>query len=406
MVAVEEARALLDALMGGDRNAPLPRGAARPGNKRKSDGVLLLPGKKSKSCTDADICPLYTAWGRDVYELFVNTKSDLGPNPYVVDDGAHVEYQRLSRDEKDRLGYDYFLFQKLNELVRQCDRTVQRNQEKLRQELARKGLQRADVPEQVDDAALEFVARTMIHVEDMQQDLQLKLKALEQVVEEEDTYKSQLEPLLQEKKKEAQESESEEKDQGSADDDGSADALLQELQTKLGSLILEKGRLLYDACQIMGRLVPLQDELVYQRRQLDYVKSDISTDKTVCEVSGNFMSSRDADERIAAHYSGKQYVGWRLVRDKLLQMQKQYGRYGPPPPARRRDHGPPPAMQMGGGGGGGRGWGDGGRGAGHRGGPGVGRFDDRGGGGFRGPPPPRYDDRGGFRGPPDHGRRW
>jgi RNA-binding protein Luc7-like 2 len=53
-------------------------------------------------------------------------------------------------------------------------------------------------------------------------------------------------------------------------------------------------------------------------------------DKTVCEVSGNFMSARDADERIAAHYAGKQYVGWKLVRDKFADMQQKYGRFGPP----------------------------------------------------------------------------
>jgi hypothetical protein len=48
--------------------------------------------------------------------------------------------------------------------------------------------------------------------------------------------------------------------------------------------------------------------VVGQQGNLNYVKSDISTDKTVCDVSGNFMSAR-ADERIAAHYAGKQYVG-------------------------------------------------------------------------------------------------
>jgi broad-specificity NMP kinase len=382
MVAVEEARSLLDALMGGDRNAVLPKGSAIPGNKRSIDGELLLPGKKSRSCFDPDICPLYTTWGRDVYELFVNTKSDLGPNPYVVDVGAHQEYLKLPREEKERLGFDYFLFQKLNELVRQCDRVVQRNNEKLRQELVRKGIQRSDVPEHVDDEALEHVARKMVQVEDLQQQVQTKVAALEKMVLDEDESKKKLEPLLLEKRS------TEEK--GGDMENSEALAELAEIQRTLGSLTLEKGRLLFDIGQLINRITPLQDDVVYHRRQLDYVKSDVSTDKTVCEVSGNFMSARDADERIAAHYSGKQYVGWKLVRDKLAEMQKIYGRYGPPPP-RRRDTGPPP-MAMGGG----RGWGDraGGRGGG-------------GGGGFRGPPQGRFDDRGFRGGPPaGGGRRW
>ena len=79
-MAAAEARALLDQLMGGDRNAALPRGAALPRSKRARDNgessSLLLPGKRHKSCFDNDICPLYCAWGVVVYELFVNTKSD------------------------------------------------------------------------------------------------------------------------------------------------------------------------------------------------------------------------------------------------------------------------------------------------------------------------------------------
>jgi hypothetical protein len=86
------------------------------------------------------------------------------------------------------------------------------------------------------------------------------------------------------------------------------------------------------------QLPPLRDNTDNLLRQLQYLRSDTSTDKIVCEVSGNFMSSRDADERIAAHYAGKQYVGWKLVRDKLKELQKRgFGRGGgggggmPPP---------------------------------------------------------------------------
>merc|ERR1719162_1219876 len=81
-------------------------------------------------------------------------------------------------------------------------------------------------------------------------------------------------------------------------------------------------------------IVPLRDNLQNFTKQLYYVKTDMSSDKTVCEVSGNFMSSRDAEERIAAHYAGKQYVGWKLVREKFKELQKKFSRGGgghPPP---------------------------------------------------------------------------
>jgi LUC7 N_terminus len=522
-MASEEAKAMLDALMGADRNAPLPDGAAVPvkssrnnnnSNSRKRNrdtddggGNLVLPGKRHKSCYDKDIDPLYTAWGIDVYELFVNTKSDLGTNPYIVDDGAHKEYKNiLSREEQDLLGYNYFLFQKLSELVRQCDRTVNRNKEKLKQELNRKLSQRGgqDFVEDVDDMAVDALVHGIVQLQDMVSSLQNRYSELNTVVTEEDTYKLQLEPLLLRKhhterggndttmttpdpktkidtetaetttKKEEDTNDTEESDnvgesdvpikaekvepdtsETKMDDPLTEDNTIKEvdytlntskpfeeadqieldrIQVELGQLTFRRQRILYDIGQYMTQIAPLQDMVETQRRQLNYVRSDISTDKTVCDVSGNFMSARDADERIAAHYAGKQYVGWKLVRDKLASMIRTYGTYGPRPPGNnnRNNDGPssqirPPPSSYGGGGGdrsrrgGGGGGGDrgrydgGGGGGGDRGGynRGGGPRNDRGGG----VPPGRwerggggggYADRGsrGGGGPPSRGGQW
>lgn len=327
-MASEEARSMLDALMGGDRNAPLPRGAAIP-SKRKlaSDGMLLLPGKRQKSVFDADVDPLYTAWGVDVYDLFVNTKSDLGANPYVVDEGARQEYLKLTQVEQERLGFEYFLFQKLQELVRQCDRIVNRNKEKLSQELQRKLSQRGgqDFVEDVDDEAVEHLARTRIQAADLSDEMENQLIVLEDLLKREDASKQELEQLLEQQKAAVSNDNTE----------GGSQEELQNLQKELGLLVFDRQRLLFDIAGILSRLGPLQESAETLHRNLNYVKSDISTDKTVCEVSGNFMSARDADERIAAHYAGKQYVGWKLVRDKFNQMVQRYGRFGPPPPQNR-----------------------------------------------------------------------
>jgi hypothetical protein len=83
---------------------------------------------------------------------------------------------------------------------------------------------------------------------------------------------------------------------------------------------LEKQAILCDISRKLGQLGPLQESVETLSRNLNHVKSDITTDKTVCEVSGNFMSARDADTRIASHYAGKQYVGWKLVREKFKEM--------------------------------------------------------------------------------------
>ena len=367
-MACQEARALLDSLMGGDRNAPLPSGAAVPLSKKQrlrmqeKDGAgggssLLLPGRRSKSCYDKDIDPLYTAWGVDVYELFVNTKSDIGTNPNIVDKGAHEEYKNLPQPEKEKLGYDFHLFQKLQELVRHCDRIVQRNQDKLAQEVSRKLSQRGgDLVETVDEQMVDRLAMDLRQVEQMQSELQSQYKALMVVVDQEKDKKEALDKILKSKQEERVKNEGDGdgddvkvKEEPSDDNDdkkrkreeGDSDSL----QLDLGRITMEKQQILFDMANTMSNLTPLQEAVEQQHRNLNYVKSDISTDKTVCRVSGNFMSSRDADERIAAHYAGKQYVGWKLVRDKHKEMMQRYGRHGPPPPPH---HGPPRDAQHGG----------------------------------------------------------
>eukprot|EP00977_Amphora_coffeiformis_P008430 scaffold1912_cov167-Amphora_coffeaeformis.AAC.29 len=444
-MATEEARNLLDSLMGGDRNAPLPTGAAVPSKRKRAGGEggqLLLPGKRSKSCYDRDIDPLYTAWGVDVFELFVNTKSDLGANPYIVDEAAHEEFMKLPEAEQTKLGYNYFLFQKLQELVRQCDRTVTRNKEKLHQEVSRKLSQRGgqDFVEDVDEKAVESLARDMVHLEKMIKVYTERIQDLDKILEEEETKKEKLEKLMETKKATVKtetseppvkEEATEEISNVKKEEEATPNAVIKEEDTKgesktkdelnglqmdLGKATMKKQSILFELANIIAQIGPLEESIEAQRRNLNYVKSDISTDKTVCDVSGNFMSSRDADERIAAHYAGKQYVGWKLVRDKFAEMVQKFGRYGPPPPGRDGIENAGPMLSMGRGRGGGfdrRGGGGGGYDRGGGGGGGRGRFDD--GGGFRGgggggpdrgrwerggPPPPDYRDRRGPPGPP------
>ena len=425
---------MLDALMGGDRNAPLPKGAAIPGRKRNHEEYQQMM-KRKRSCYDKDIDPIYTAWGVDVYDLFINTKSDIGTNPYIVDKGAHEEYMNLPQQEQEKLGYEHILFHKLLDLVRQGDRMVARNKEKLKQELNRKLSQRnyQDFVQDVDVAAVEQLARDMIVLEDMVSEYQTKLHKLYLITDVEMNQKRKLELLLQANRVVATEvSKNDESGAGDTENVGEIavkeetntsapsevntvhvkqesvvepatpsaelqpvpDVKVEEnqidmdkLQNELGQLTLQKQRLVYEISQLITSIVPQNDTVESQRRHLNYVKSDISTDKTVCEISGNNMSSRDADERIAAHYSGKQYVGWKLVRDKLQAMMQKYGRSGPPPPQVNRNNienmsgrQPLNTQQPSSYGGGGGGGGGGGRGS-------------YGGGGGR-----DYADRGGYRG--------
>merc|ERR1712100_1010324 len=44
----------------------------------------------------------------------------------------------------------------------------------------------------------------------------------------------------------------------------------------------------------------------------------------VCEVCGVFINSTDSDARRADHYNGKQYLGWKKIREKLKQLEQKF----------------------------------------------------------------------------------
>lgn len=373
----DEARAMLDALMGGDRNAPIPQGTSI------QRGGSFVPTRRKKSCYDPDVDPLYCAWGVDVYELFVNTKSDIGPNPKLVSEDAREEFMQLPKHEQERLGFHAMLFQKLQDLVRMCDRTVSRSKEKLHQERRKGGV---DYVMDVDERAVEQLCMTRVEMERLEAEILEKNKELERVMQQErdEQQKHQKRKIEEEKEASHEEQESKAVDTNGAETDPPKDAVAdddddddddnnKDYNATSTELLLKRQRLLFEIARLMQQYAPLQQAVESLRADLEFVRSDITSDKTVCEVSGNFMSARDADERIAAHYAGKQYVGWKLVRDKWKEMQLEYGRYGPPLGDPR---GPPR-------GGGGDRYGGGGRGG------------DRYNRGRRSPSPPRWDRGGG-----------
>merc|ERR1712139_408604 len=46
----------------------------------------------------------------------------------------------------------------------------------------------------------------------------------------------------------------------------------------------------------------------------------------VCEVCGVFINSTDNEARRAYHYNGKQYLGWKAIRDKLKDLEEKVAR--------------------------------------------------------------------------------
>jgi hypothetical protein len=69
------------------------------------------------------------------YELFENTKSDLGahPNRETHDEEAKAQWDELQQEEKDKYGYEYELMDLLDNLVHQCDKRIEKNKERAQQ---------------------------------------------------------------------------------------------------------------------------------------------------------------------------------------------------------------------------------------------------------------------------------
>ena len=327
----DEARAMLDALMGADRNASLASKGISASKKRSAssrdsggsssnDGVITK--RQKRSCYSANICPYYTAWGIDMYELFTNTKSDLGgSNEFIVDEDAHEEFKALPEVEKERLGYERMLYRKLGDLVRQVDRVCARNKEKLRQELAQKRRENRNVDPvclaKPEEEKLDRAASMAATLEQIEIEISKMVQQLQELAEEDEEIlknkQQEEETAVELKKQQQQEEETTEKAEAAAaqddapcttEDAPSTDAKAEEdtpnetTTAQMEEIQKREQRehqkiALVDAILLrLQQVQPLRDNIAQLTKSLYIFRADTSADKIVCEVSGNFMSVR------------------------------------------------------------------------------------------------------------------
>ncbi|CAN0302771.1 unnamed protein product, partial [Ectocarpus sp. 12 AP-2014] len=238
---MDEARALLEQLMGRERDIPV--------DKRTN---------RSRKIWDDDICKPYLC-GLCPYVDFRNTRSDLGEHPPNQDHDPDVKAQwdKLSEDEKDKYGYERDLMTYLMDLVVTCDRRVEKNKERLRLE-------------QGDDNVKDSQIARLI---DMERVMSEKMELSEKQAEE--------------------------------------------------GLVDEAQALLAEVARMREHKSAIEKQMAE--------KNENSKRDIVCEVSGNIMlvsgnilSSAENEERIRCHFQGKQYLGWKAVRDKLKELKEKF----------------------------------------------------------------------------------
>ncbi|KAK9665681.1 hypothetical protein RND81_14G128600 [Saponaria officinalis] len=225
-------RALLDELMGAARNLT--------DEEKKGYRELKWDDDEVCACFMIRFCP---------HDLFVNTRSDLGPCPRVHDQKLKESFESSPRHDSYVPRFEAELAQFCEKLVADLDRKVRRARERLDQEVE------LPPPPPITPEKAEQLSV-----------LEEKIKVLLEQVE-----------TLGES--------------GKVDE---AEALMR----KVESLNAEKNALTQPPQTALS--------LLTQEKKM-----------ALCEICGSFLVANDALERTQSHITGKQHIGYGMVRDFL-----------------------------------------------------------------------------------------
>ncbi|CEF68579.1 Luc7-like protein 3 [Strongyloides ratti] len=241
MTATEQMAAVLNELMGTRRNADIGTNISARFDDPEICKYFLV-----------DYCP---------HDLFINTKSDLGPCSYIHDESLREQYRRSSRYCK--LGYERSLYNTLSRLKEDMAKKIAKNKERLAitqsKDETKKYEQRSDIERKIN--------KIKIEIEENQK--QAESYGLQGEIEKAAEITTIVERLVEEKK------------------------------------TLEK--------RIEAMLAPT-DEMGNKQKQME-----------VCEICSCFLVVGDAETRMEEHFQGKQHMGYAKINETLDELKKKYG---------------------------------------------------------------------------------
>ncbi|XP_004307808.1 PREDICTED: luc7-like protein 3-like [Fragaria vesca subsp. vesca] len=224
-------RALLDELMGAARNLTE--------EERKGYKEVTWDSKEVCGAYMVRFCP---------HDLFVNTRSDLGPCPKIHDSKLKESFEKSPRHDAYVPRFEADLAQFCDKLVMDLDRRVKRGRERLSQEVE---------PPPPPPLSAEKAEQLSV--------LEEKIKNLLEQVEE----------------------------LGASGKVDEAEALMR----KVDVLNVEKTVLALQPPNAQALMVPQEKKMA------------------LCEICGSFLVANDALERTQSHVTGKQHIGYGMVRD-------------------------------------------------------------------------------------------
>ncbi|XP_068650963.1 uncharacterized protein [Aristolochia californica] len=229
-------RALLDELMGAARNLTE--------EEKKGFREICWDDKEVCGFYMVRFCP---------HDLFVNTRSDLGPCPKIHDPKLKESFEKSPRHDSYVPRFEAELAQFCEKLVMDLDRKVRRGRERLVQEV--------DVP-----------PAPPVPVEKSEQLVVLEEK-IKKLLE-------QVEAL------------------GEAGKVDEAEALMRKVE-----------------------ILNVEKTSVAQQSAANEKVSMLTQEKkmALCEICGSFLVANDAAERTQSHVTGKQHIGYGMVRDFITE---------------------------------------------------------------------------------------
>ncbi|OVA13863.1 LUC7-related [Macleaya cordata] len=227
-------RALLDELMGAARNL----------TEEEKKGYREVCWDDKEVCGPYMIrfCP---------HDLFVNTRSDLGPCPKIHDQKLKESFEKSPRHDSYVPRFEAELAQFCEKLVMDLDRKVRRGRERLAQEV-------------------EAPPTAPISTEKSEQ-----LSVLEEKIKK---LLEQVETL------------------GEAGKVDEAEALMRKVE-----------------------LLNVDKTALTQQPQNDKLLITQEKKMALCEICGSFLVANDAAERTQSHVTGKQHIGYGMVRDFITE---------------------------------------------------------------------------------------
>jgi hypothetical protein len=205
----------------------------------------------------------------------------LGPYNKILDEKMREEWNKLPQSEKDKFGYERDLMDFLGRLVSDVDRKVNRGIARIENERRQ---------------ARETQKRLL---EKLEPEDRLNLKRILTKCEELDEKAVRLESIVRES-------------ESNNDDD--------------------KEKALDELYAVMSEITKLKKDQTAIEKKLGVGITLMGTSSTLasgtnkmilCRISGNFLSNVSSSHRLLSHFRGKQFKGWKLIREKYFELQQK-----------------------------------------------------------------------------------